>query len=138
MTRRPPRSTLFPYPPLSRSARAKKVLLVLPPGWGADIAARLLFQLSLVRTPHQLLLSSGGNEELAAQLRRFAGVYGVKAKLFGLVDNLHEFLGVSDLLVAQGGGLTAAEALATGRPLGILHPGPGHEERQSPLPLAAS
>jgi processive 1,2-diacylglycerol beta-glucosyltransferase len=110
---------------------AKKVVLVLAKDWSADIADRLLFQLSLLRTPHQLLISSGDNEDLAERLRKYASIYGVQAKLFGLVDNLHEFLAVSDLVVSGGSGLTAAESLASGVPLVILEPVPGQEERNA-------
>jgi processive 1,2-diacylglycerol beta-glucosyltransferase len=110
---------------------AKKVILVLAKNWEPDIADRLLFQLSLLRTPHQILVSSGGNEELADRLRRFAAIYGVRAKLFGLVDNLHELMAVSDLAVTGGGGLTAAECLASGLPMVILEPIPGQEERNT-------
>jgi processive 1,2-diacylglycerol beta-glucosyltransferase len=110
---------------------AKKVILVLAKGWEPDLADRLLFQLSLLRAPHQILLSSAGNEELAERLRRFAAIYGVRAKLFGQVENLHEFMAVSDLAVTKGGGLTAAECLASGLPMVILDPAPGDEERTS-------
>jgi processive 1,2-diacylglycerol beta-glucosyltransferase len=110
---------------------AKKVILVLAKGWEVELADRLLFQLSLLRAPHQILLSSGGNEDLAERLRRFASIYGVRAKLFGAVENLHEFMAVSDLVVTKGGGLTAAECLASGLPMVLLDPAPGDEERTS-------
>jgi processive 1,2-diacylglycerol beta-glucosyltransferase len=109
----------------------KRVILVLGKGLEPDLTDRLLFQLNLLRAPHQILVSSGGNEELATRMRRFAAMYGVRAKMFGAVDNLHEFMAASDLAITAGDGLTIAECLASGLPLVLLEPVPGQDERNS-------
>lgn len=109
----------------------KRTLVVLGEGFDADIADRMLFQLSLLKAPVQLLISSGENQDLADRLRRFASIYGVRAKLFGVLENLHELLAVTDLAVTQGTGLGTAELLASGVPLVLLEPAAGQDARNS-------
>ena len=44
------------------------------------------------------------------------------------VDNVHELMSISDLIITKPGGLTAAEALSKGLPMLIYRPIPGQEE----------
>jgi processive 1,2-diacylglycerol beta-glucosyltransferase len=109
----------------------RKVLLVIGQSFDPDLADRMLFQFSLLKTPTQILLTAGNNAELADRFRRFAAIYGVRAKLFGEVEAMHELMAVSDLAVTHGGALTTAECLATGLPLVLLEPVPGQETRNT-------
>ncbi len=49
-------------------------------------------------------------------------------RLFGLVDNLEEFMSVSDLIISKSGGSTTAECLAMGLPMVVKRVIPGQEE----------
>src|SRR4029077_18407314 len=46
-------------------------------------------------------------------------------------SNMHELMGVADLIITKPGGLTSSEALALGKPLFILDPIPGQEAANS-------
>lgn len=72
----------------------------------------------------QALVVCGHNRGLAERLRgrNYAG-----AKIFGLVDNMHELMAVSDCMVTKPGGLSIAEALVSHLPMIFFHPIPGQE-----------
>ncbi len=72
----------------------------------------------------QILVVCGHNRGLAERLRgrNYAG-----AKIFGLVDNMHELMAVSDCMVTKPGGLSIAEALVSQLPMIFFHPIPGQE-----------
>lgn len=48
-------------------------------------------------------------------------------KILGLVDNMHEWMAVSDVMVTKPGGLSISEALVSQLPLIFFHPIPGQE-----------
>lgn len=50
------------------------------------------------------------------------------AKILGLVDNMHELMAASDVMVTKPGGLSISEALASQLPMVFFHPIPGQEE----------
>ena len=50
-------------------------------------------------------------------------------RAFGFVDNIHDLMAASDVLVTRATAQTAAEAAASGLPLVLLRPAPGVEER---------
>ena len=77
----------------------------------------------------QVVVIAGRNSKLENKLRSLAELPGVKLKVFGHVDNVHEFMEVADLVVTKPGGLTIAEALAKGLPMILVNPIPGHEQR---------
>jgi processive 1,2-diacylglycerol beta-glucosyltransferase len=105
------------------------ILLVLSGGFGMGPVATILAALDQIERPFQTLVVAGRNEplrrDLAAQDRRHP------THVLGFVNNMHELMAVSDLLVTKPGGLTTSEALAMGKPLFILNPIPGQEAANS-------
>ena len=79
----------------------------------------------------QLIVVTGKNKTLFEKLSRLAPGLSCEIKVLGFVDNIHELMQASDLMVGKAGGLTCAEALAAGLPIFILDPLPGHEERNT-------
>ena len=49
----------------------------------------------------------------------------------GPIEHVYDYMAAADLLVTKPGGLTSAEALASGLPMVIVHPLPGQEMRNS-------
>jgi processive 1,2-diacylglycerol beta-glucosyltransferase len=45
------------------------------------------------------------------------------------VNNIHELMDASDLIISKPGGLTSCEVLAKHKPLAIIDPIPGQEQR---------
>jgi processive 1,2-diacylglycerol beta-glucosyltransferase len=78
----------------------------------------------------QLLALAGRNEKLLKGLTEVAGDHPNVAP-FGFMENMHELMAASDLMVSKSGGLTSSECLAMGLPMVIFNPIPGQEERNS-------
>lgn len=72
----------------------------------------------------QTIVVCGHNRRLFQQLggRNYRG-----AKIFGLVDNMHELMAVADVMVTKPGGLSIAEAMVSQLPMIFFHPIPGQE-----------
>ncbi|NOS68537.1 MAG: glycosyltransferase [Verrucomicrobia bacterium] len=104
-------------------------LLVLSGGFGMGPVGKILAQLDHVSGDFQTLVVCGRNEELrrelAAQDRKHP------TRVLGFASNMHELMGVADLIITKPGGLTTSEALALGKPLLILDPIPGQEAANS-------
>jgi processive 1,2-diacylglycerol beta-glucosyltransferase len=105
------------------------VLLVPSGGFGMGPVGDILAELDKVGRPFQSMVVTGRNQELrrelAAQDRKHP------TQVLGFVTNMHELMGVADLIITKPGGLTSSEALALGKPLFILNPIPGQEAANS-------
>ena len=55
----------------------------------------------------------------------------VSFRVLGYVEDMPAWMGAADLLVSKPGGMTSAEAMASGLPMAIYDPIPGQEERNS-------
>lgn len=105
------------------------VVLVLSGGFGMGPVAEILGGLDEVEKDFQTVVVTGRNEEL----RRELAVQDRKhpTQILGFTTNMHELMGISDLVITKPGGLTSSEALALGKPLFILNPIPGQEAANS-------
>ncbi|TEB16575.1 Processive diacylglycerol beta-glucosyltransferase [Pelotomaculum sp. FP] len=79
----------------------------------------------------QLIVVSGANKVLYERLARTIPSLPCAIRLYGFVDNIHQLMAASDLMVGKAGGLTCAEALSLGLPMFIVDPLPGQEERNT-------
>lgn len=86
----------------------------------------------------QLAVVCGRNEELRAELTKRFDAERAAGRLhaFGFVHDIHELMSLSDCLITKPGGITLAEAIATGLPTFIYRPVPG-QEKQNALYLAS-
>jgi len=55
----------------------------------------------------------------------------VPVKVFGFVNNMDELIDAADLVVTKPGGLTTTEILAKGKPMALVAPIPGQEQRNA-------
>ncbi|HAX61219.1 MAG TPA: hypothetical protein DCX95_01470 [Elusimicrobia bacterium] len=106
-----------------------KTILVMSGGFGAGPVEDMVKQLQKVNFPLQIMIVTGRNKQLEDKLK--STNFKKPTKIFGFVDNVDEFLSVTDLLVSKPGGLTTSEALAKGVPMVMFNPTPGQEERNS-------
>jgi processive 1,2-diacylglycerol beta-glucosyltransferase len=60
---------------------------------------------------------------------------GSAVKIYEFVSNMHELMGIADLVVTKPGGLTTSECLARGLPMVLVSPIPGQEERNAEMLL---
>ncbi|MGD0154194.1 MAG: glycosyltransferase [Thermacetogeniaceae bacterium] len=121
----PPRETLLAKFGLSPDS---PVILVMTGAEGMLRGIPALCQvLDEFPLPLQVLVVTGKDKGLYQHLREQAGKSSKPLKVYQFVDNVEEFMAVSNLLITKAGGLTISEALALGLPMLIYHPIPGQE-----------
>ncbi|WZL74272.1 glycosyltransferase [Clostridiaceae bacterium 35-E11] len=76
----------------------------------------------------QLLVIAGKNEELYRYLSK---IDRPNLKVFGFVNNIDEFMSVSDLIITKPGGITVTESLNKELPILVTWNLPGQEERNT-------
>jgi len=106
-------------------------ILIMGGGLGMGPLASAVKTLGSGQGSCQLIVVAGTNNALREKLTRIAHDLACEAKVFGFVDNIHQLMAASDLMVGKAGGLTCAEAAAIGLPLLIVDPLPGQEERNT-------
>jgi 1,2-diacylglycerol 3-beta-galactosyltransferase len=74
----------------------------------------------------QLLVITGRNKTLKAQLEAMS--WEIPTVIYGFVENMHEVMGASDIVVTKAGPGTISEAFVAGLPLIIFDFIPGQEE----------
>lgn len=144
------RVTGIPVAPVfSKSAPAKSVrkklgikedlpvILSLSGGFGVGPALDLIRSFKGASVNVQLLVVAGATKKLEREARAVAGNMDIPITVFGFVDNIHELMDASDIIISKPGGLTSSEALAKGVPLLIVDPIPGQEQRNCEFLLEA-
>jgi processive 1,2-diacylglycerol beta-glucosyltransferase len=109
----------------------RPVVLQLAGGFGVGPIARLFKAILDVDQPLQLVVISGKNEKVRAELSAVKPPPRHCAKVLGFTQEIDEFMAVADLVVSKPGGLTTSETLARGAAMVIVNPIPGQETRNS-------
>lgn len=76
-----------------------------------------------------LLVLTGRDDALKESVEAIKSSRDIKVQATGFVDNIHELMGMADLLITRANGHTVAEACASGIPMLLLRPAAGLEER---------
>jgi processive 1,2-diacylglycerol beta-glucosyltransferase len=101
-------------------------------GTGHGKPRRILAELEKLQQPVQVVFIAGKNKKLKLELlHRCAG--HLNFRVFGWVDNIHEWMAAADILVGKPGGTTMVEAINSGLPLLATDPLPGEERRNCDL-----
>lgn len=124
--------------PLSREEERKTLgledgrttILMTAGGFGVGPVEGLVDGLEKLRHPVQIVVICGKNSGLKERLESRSGDPH-PLKVVGYTTEMHRWMAASDLLVGKVGGLTSAEALASGLMMVIVNPVPGQEERNS-------
>jgi 1,2-diacylglycerol 3-beta-galactosyltransferase len=104
------------------------VILLVGGGDGAGGLQTAVKAISQARLPVQLLVVTGRNKRLYANLQRTRTRLHVPAQIFGFVDNMPELMHAADVLITKAGPGTICEALACNLPLILSGYVPGQEE----------
>ncbi len=115
----------------------RPVALVLSGGFGVGPAVELIKAVGESGMTCRLLVVAGSNQELKASAEAAARDISTPVTVFGFVNNIHELMDASDLIISKPGGLTTSEVLAKGKPMLILDPIPGQEQRNCEYLLEA-
>src|SRR5205807_2710042 len=79
----------------------------------------------------EIMVVTGRNVAVRAQLEVVEVPARHQTKLFGFTDQIDELMAAADLVVSKPGGLTTSETLARGAAMVIVNPIPGQESRNS-------
>lgn len=105
-------------------------VLLTSGGAGVGAIGDVARELSSGSDAAQVLIVCGTNKALREKLS-LASKANPLFQVFGFVNNMHQFMAVSDLLVGKAGGLTLAECFCKGLPIVMINPVPGQEERNA-------
>lgn len=108
----------------------KPTLLLSAGALGGGPTALALERLKQIERDIQTVVICGRNETLRTEIEAVVGA-DPRFRVLGYSDRVFELMKMSDLFIGKPGGLTTAEALASGLPMVILSPIPGQEERNS-------
>lgn len=113
-------------------------LLIISGGFGTGRLEEIVHQTAATLGQQEgkeftILVVCGKNERSKKSLARYGFPRNVDARVFGFVDNIHDLMNASDLLISKSGGLTSAEAMAKQLPMIIVDPIPGQETRNADL-----
>ncbi len=104
-------------------------VLILSGGCGVGPIGQLLRSFQQAGLHCQILVVAGKNHEMQRQAEEIGRTLTNPVKVFGFVNNIHELMDAADLIVSKPGGLTSSEVLTKHKPLVIIDPIPGQEQR---------
>ncbi|MBI4313201.1 MAG: hypothetical protein HY594_00140 [Candidatus Omnitrophica bacterium] len=107
----------------------KFTLLIASGGFGLGPIQKLVKVLGRLKGNYQLLVVTGHNPALQKTIEFLTPRFSYPMKVYDFVHNMHELMGVSDLLISKPGGLTCAEAAVSRLPMVMVAPIPGQETR---------
>ena len=98
------------------------LVLVVTDGLNSDQLTGALLQLGMVAEKAALLFDVARDDEAADLLRRRANLYGIKARMFGKVDEAGQLWAAADVVVARPLIYVEQRAVPNRLPLICLHP----------------
>lgn len=104
------------------------LFLIMSGGNAVGPLVEVLQEMSQINADFQVAAIAGRNQRSFHELQRVLVESGLRGRVLGFVDNIHEWMATSDLLISKAGGLTVTEALAVGLPMLIVRPTPGQED----------
>lgn len=106
-------------------------VLIIGGGFGVGPIEDIIKVIDSVSEPIQVIAICGHNESLVKRLEDLRLNLKMKLKVLGFVDNVYEYMEVSNILISKSGGITVSEALAKEIPMIIISPILGQETRNS-------
>jgi processive 1,2-diacylglycerol beta-glucosyltransferase len=107
------------------------VILMMGGGHGIGPMKTIVKSLAKSRHPIQEIIVAGKNRSLYKSLKKKIKKRSRRVLLFEYVNNVHELMRASDMIITKPGGVTTAEVLAQGLPMIIMKPLPGQESHNS-------
>ena len=105
----------------------KPVVLIMGGGQGLGPIKTIVKSLEKSKQDIQELIVTGTNKKLFRALKRKIKKYKKSIHLFGFIQNIHELMHISKVIISKPGGVTTAEVLSMGLPIVIVKPIPGQE-----------
>ena len=106
-------------------------ILVIGGGFGVGPIEGIVKVISQIPRELQTVVVCGHNEDLVQKIRSLKDEYKLNMKVLGFIDNVYEYMDISDILISKSGGITVSESLAKEIPLVVISPILGQETRNS-------
>jgi processive 1,2-diacylglycerol beta-glucosyltransferase len=125
------------YPSIEESRKLlglnpdRPTVLLASGGFGYTPLDKIVPQLLNEIPNAQFLTVAGKNEKMKNSVETACAGFEDRVKVYGFVDNFHELMAASDFIITKAGGLTSSESLAMAKPMIIVKPLPGQEERNT-------
>ena len=99
-------------------------------GFGKDKTYNILRTLIASFPNMQVIAIAGRNEKMKEQFEALVSETNSDktVKVLEFTNKVPELMSVSDLVITKPGGLTTTESIASGLPIIVINPIPGHEE----------
>jgi processive 1,2-diacylglycerol beta-glucosyltransferase len=131
--------------PLDRATCAREIgvspagFTVLMMAGGAGVGGLDQLAERLLRLPDdvQLIALAGRNDDLLKRLKKLAAAHPGRLFPLGFTTTVERVMTASDLVITKPGGLSVSECLAKGKPMLLVSPIPGQEERNADYLLEA-
>lgn len=107
---------------------SKPIVLEMGGGYGLGHLERFIPALAKNRELFQAIVIAGKDDSLKKRLEMAFETYKIEGKVFGFVDNVHEIMQISDIMIGKPGGLAIMEACSKGLPIIITEVIEGQEE----------
>ncbi len=104
-------------------------VLILSGGCGIGPTLELIRSFEREKPFCRLLVVAGSNEQLRHDAEELAARIETPVSVYGFVRNIDVMMDACELIVTKPGGLTSSEALAKSKPMLIVNPIPGQEQR---------
>lgn len=104
------------------------LVLIMSGGNAIGPLVDVLLALGRVNDAFQVAVITGHNQKLYIELQHVLRAIGLRGRIMGFVDYIHEYMAAADLLISKAGGSTVAEALSQHLPMVIIRPTPGQED----------
>ena len=102
-------------------------ILVIGGGFGVGPIEGIVKVIAQINKNLQTVVVCGHNEELVRKIQSLKDEYRLNMKVLGFIDNVYEYMDVSDILISKSGGITVSESLAKEIPLVVISPILGQE-----------
>ena len=109
----------------------KLTILVMGGSLGMGKISNIYEQLSNVKEDIQIIVITGSNKKLYAELQNLKKSNSKETRIIGFTQQVNKYMQACDLLLTKPGGLTIAEALICAIPIGVFSPIPGVEEHNA-------
>jgi processive 1,2-diacylglycerol beta-glucosyltransferase len=113
------------------------IVLLLSGGFGVGPTLDLIRAFGQEVPVCRLVVVAGANEKMKQEAEALAATIRTPVVVHGFVTNIHVMIDACDLVISKPGGLTTSEVLAKGRPMLVINPIPGQEQRNCETILEA-
>jgi len=104
-------------------------VLVVGGGFGVGPIEDIVKEIGKVSENVQVVVICGHNAELVGKIEALKGTIPCDIRTMGFVDNVYEYMEISDVLISKSGGITVSESLAKELPMIVISPIIGQETR---------